>query len=697
VHNSCSYLRKQIFDRICEAHMKDKKYSNWHTNLRIVWAIARKDILEAIKNRQAISVVITAFFIVIMYSFIPTLTSLDNPTNVLIYDAAGSPLSKQLEDSQALEVYTYPTQEIMLEKLAHGEVPELGLVIPADFEQSLATAQVTANQPTLTGYVLYWVTDRQAARLAQEVEAEITHLTGEAVVIHIAPQRLIPNPDQHSLGMWVGAALVFLVIYTSLSLISNLMLEEKLTRTLDTLRVSPASSWHIVMAKAITGLFYCLLGIAVTLAINYKIILHWWLLIPALMLGTLFTLPLGLMVGSIIEERGQLALWTFGLLIPLFVPVFLSDMPDLLPNWLNQLIVWIPSVTFFQLLQASFSWVPPVSTLLGQFAWLFGWAIAGLAGAVWIIRWKEHQAMGDQKTLIAKIIPSRRSVSYAGEPAPLPSKANTTIATSSIGVQVLDQGIISARPASVFRIVGTIAAKDIRQSIRNKLILSILLGTTLLVAGNALLLRGLSAHTSSQANLVASSLPVLSSMISISLMALGVALVPLLMLEEKEAHTLETLLVSPARYIHVIIGKALAGSVYCLSGGLVILAAYYYLIIHWQLALLALLLATAFVVALGLLVGMLSNNPTTVGMWAAVIMTILIIPAIMVGMVSLGHLPWIQAILTNWPSTAIVKLFQLAMVAELPHGVVIANASVVACAAILLYLVTWWLVRRTDR
>ena len=262
--------------------MKDKKFSNWRTDIRIIWAIARKDILEAVKNRQAISVVITALFIVVMYSFIPSLTSLDNPTNVLIYDADGSPLSKQLKDSQALEVYTYPTQEIMLERLAHGEVPELGLVIPADFEQSLTTSQDTAHQPTLTGYVLYWVSDAQAARLTQEVETQITRLTGKAVLIQIAPERLIPDPDQHSLGMWVGAALVFLVIYTSLSLIANLMLEEKQTRTLDTLRVSPASTWHMVLGKVVTGLFYCLLGIAVALVINYKIILHWWLLIPAL-------------------------------------------------------------------------------------------------------------------------------------------------------------------------------------------------------------------------------------------------------------------------------------------------------------------------------------------------------------------------------------------------------------------------------
>jgi ABC-type Na+ efflux pump permease subunit len=676
--------------------MKDKKYSNWRTDLRIIRAITTKDILEAVKNKHAISVVIVALFTAIIYTFIPALTALDNPTNVLVYDAANSPLSSQLKGDQSLEVYTYPSEDAMLEHLARGEVPELGLVIPADFEQSVASNADSQEDPVISGHVLYWVSDQQAAKLIQEVEAEITRLTGKPVQIQLAEQRLIPNPEQHALGMWVGAALVFLVIYISLSLISNLMLEEKLNRTLEALRVSPARNWHVVLAKAITGMFYCLVGIAVTLVINQKIILHWGLIASALVLGTLFFISLGLMAGSMIEDRGQFSIWTFGLLLPLFIPVFLSNMAELLPQWLNQVIAWIPSVTFFQLLQASFSWVPPVSTLLAQFAWLMAWCIAGLAGAIWVVRHQEHKIMGDQESLITKFSPALAMGSRGREAASTPSTGNITTSTTG-GIQALSRSSFSTRPVSPLRIVLTIAAKDIRQSIHNKVILSILLGTTLLVAGNAVLLGRLSAIATSQANLEGSSIPIISIMISISLMALGVALVPILILEEKEAHTLETLLVSPARYMQVVAGKALAGSAYCLSGVVVMMIAYHFLIIHWQLALLALLLGTAFVVALGLLVGMVSNNPTTVGMWSAVIILVLIIPVILAGLGGLEQVPWLEPIMAHWPSTAVVNLFNLAMVVNTPPGAIIENTSVVICTSILLYLVTWWLVRRTDR
>jgi ABC-type Na+ efflux pump permease subunit len=186
-------------------------------------------------------------------------------------------------------------------------------------------------------------------------------------------------------------------------------------------------------------------------------------------------------------------------------------------------------------------------------------------------------------------------------------------------------------------------------------------------------------------------------MVSITLFTLGIALVPLLMLEEKEAHTLETLLVSPARDLQIVAGKALAGAIYCLSGLLVIVIAYRFLIVHWELALLAMLAGTAFVVALGLLVGIVSNNPTTIMMWATTILLILIVPTVLSGLSSFTQAPWLEALIDYWPSTATYKLLTLAMTVEIPKGMVIENAAIVISAAILLYMLTWWLVRRSDQ
>ena len=56
-------------------------------------------------------------------------------------------------------------------------------------------------------------------------------------------------------------------------------------------------------------------------------------------------------------------------------------------------------------------------------------------------------------------------------------------------------------------------------------------------------------------------------LLAIVITTLGLALVPLLMVEEKEAHTLDTLLVSPASLGQLITAKAITGFVYCLVCG----------------------------------------------------------------------------------------------------------------------------------
>ena len=68
-------------------------------------------------------------------------------------------------------------------------------------------------------------------------------------------------------------------------------------------------------------------------------------------------------------------------------------------------------------------------------------------------------------------------------------------------------------------------------------------------------------------------------MISLSLavviITIGIILVPFLMIEEKENHTIEALMVSPAIYSQIVIGKAIAGTFYCLVAAAIVLLVNY--------------------------------------------------------------------------------------------------------------------------
>ena len=102
--------------------------------------------------------------------------------------------------------------------------------------------------------------------------------------------------------------------------------------------------------------------------------------------------------------------------------------------------------------------------------------------------------------------------------------------------------------------------------------------------------------------------------LAIALLTIGILLSPLLIIEEKESHTFEALLVSPASFTQVIAGKALAGASYCLIAALAVLLLTHNLVVQcnqmpldllWQSSL---SLATFSIVVYGLVAWKLSHS-----------------------------------------------------------------------------------------
>ena len=106
---------------------------NLGTNLRIIGAIAAKDITSAIKNRNVLANFFMILFLMVFYKVMPALMDAGSPPVLFVYDAGSSALVAALEDSDAVELRVYPSEELMKEKLAVKDDKELGLVIPADF------------------------------------------------------------------------------------------------------------------------------------------------------------------------------------------------------------------------------------------------------------------------------------------------------------------------------------------------------------------------------------------------------------------------------------------------------------------------------------------------------------------------------------------------------------------------------------
>ena len=348
--------------------------------VQIIWAIAAKDILEAVKNKNALMALIGTFFIVVLYRLMPVMNVSEKPY-IPVYDAGDSKLVAMLDNSGEINLRDRATKAKMEEYLSRANVPELGLLIPADFDQAVANG----DPLILQGYVMSWVNDSQAAELQQFTETFIAELLGAPVEIQIAGNIVYMQPDSRG-WMMAPLAIVFAVILMGCSLVPQLVLEEKKTKTMDALLLSPAGPFEIAMGKAVVGLFYGVLTTGVALAIYSHLVRQWWLAIAAVLCGTMFTIALGLLLGTVIETQQQLRLFSLFVIMPLFLPAAFMLLGDLLPDWLIAIFRWVPLVAVLRLLRISFSnqsgWAlygPPFAVLLGSI-------IVAMALVVWRMR-----------------------------------------------------------------------------------------------------------------------------------------------------------------------------------------------------------------------------------------------------------------------------------------------------------------------
>jgi ABC-type Na+ efflux pump permease subunit len=356
--------------------------STIHSDLRVVWAITAKDILDGLKNRQVLSNLLVVLVVGVLLRMLPAWLRAGEPPYILIYDADRSWLGEALKESSAVQAYLYPSQAMMEVQLADGDVPELGLVIPTGFDQAVSSG----SEPQLEGYVMRWVGEAAAVDLVSRVEQEVAALLGQPVRINIQASRPYPRPDSWGQPFVASVALLLALTMTGVLVTPQLMLEEKQTQTIQALLVSPARSSHLVAAKALSGLFYSVTVASVILVFYRTLVAHWGLAILTVVVGSLFSLAFGLLLGSLLKVPQLVSLSGWGIVSLLLAPVYLAVMGPLLPSGVNAVVPWVPTVALGYVIRTSFSESAPLAAVGPRLAYVAGCSVVVLAAVAWRLR-----------------------------------------------------------------------------------------------------------------------------------------------------------------------------------------------------------------------------------------------------------------------------------------------------------------------
>jgi ABC-type Na+ efflux pump permease subunit len=321
----------------------------WIDHLRLVWALAAKDIVDALKTRATLATIIISLLMVLFYRYMPLLRSDGDTLNVLLYSETESELVAALERSPALAVYTYDSRERLMQVFTDAEDEELALIIPP----TAADQQTAGETTTVDGYLMYWVSPARRAEIKSLIEEELSLQLGRPVTLELSGHDVYFDAGTFFFAFSATIALLFITLMIGISLIPNLMVEEKESRTLDVLLVSPASAAHVVAGKALAGLFYGLAGSAVVLVVFSYLVIQWQLAILAAILATLFMVAIGLLLGSYVKERAQLSLVAWFVVAPLLIPVILVALEGLVPTGAVAVMNWIPTVLIAKIFRLS--------------------------------------------------------------------------------------------------------------------------------------------------------------------------------------------------------------------------------------------------------------------------------------------------------------------------------------------------------
>ncbi len=347
--------------------MNGAKAGTKGAGMRIILAIAAKDIGDAVANKVTLINLLSVVFVMVMWQVFPSFYK-EEQANIIVYDQGQSQLTAEIEDDPQYGLLAAGSFPIFQELVREEGGGALGIIIPAGFDSR------SEEQSRLVGYYPF-AGRHKVAELKANLEEQFSAVIGRPVRIDVEGNVLYPGPDTLGANQLIAMAFVIVPVFVSVATVPLLMIEEKRTRTVEVLRVSPATGVQLVMGKALAGLFYCLILSGVALMLGRTMITQWALALAAILLGAVSLVGLGLLLGSATDRPQMLSMWGFPLMAFLLFPVLLKAMEPILPQALAQALEWTPTVALATLFRISFSEWAEWGRIVTNVGIVLAWAV----------------------------------------------------------------------------------------------------------------------------------------------------------------------------------------------------------------------------------------------------------------------------------------------------------------------------------
>jgi ABC-2 type transport system permease protein len=315
-------------------------------NWQRIRTIFTKDLRDAIRDGRVLVAIVVPIGLGVFYGLAIDDDDLTRESVEAAYAVAGQ---STLPD--VLQAITAADVDLSLQRLdsaaavealvRDGEV-DIGFAVPAGFDEAARAGEqppLAVYLPSESSFGTRYVAAalEPAARVVAgqqppariETSSPLRADADESVVERLGPRSYM-----------VLGSVMLLVVMIAMLVVPVVLAEEAEKKTLDAL-VLIASYSEVIAAKALFGIAYIVLALAVQLAVTRLGIDDRAGFAATLTLLSVTVIGFGLLIGSIFKNANQLNTWGGFLLVPVLLPVFIVGTP--VPDTIETLLQFFPT------------------------------------------------------------------------------------------------------------------------------------------------------------------------------------------------------------------------------------------------------------------------------------------------------------------------------------------------------------------
>jgi ABC-2 type transport system permease protein len=355
---------------------------------RVILAIARKDIVDAVKNLYILGGIVMPIVISLLLRLVFPSADESNAFTIAVHDPDGSRMVAELRALPQVELLEVASGDRLAKEVEENAVG--GLAMPSGFDAAVEAGE----QPELTVYLNQRRVGYERLAFRRLVEQQVWALAGREfpariIWTNVAASAETRERDEINFNHYLLTMFLVMALSTTGAFVVPLLLvEEKEKQTLQVLLVSPATPTEVVVGKALAGLFYSLLTAGVLIGMNRGWAGDWPVTILVLLLGSLFLIAVGLLVGGLLRTTMQVNTWASIVMLALMSPSWFTIVS--LPAPVDVALRLTPTYYLTQALGLALAGEASLARVGGHLAILLGSVIVAFAAVVWMLRREER-------------------------------------------------------------------------------------------------------------------------------------------------------------------------------------------------------------------------------------------------------------------------------------------------------------------